>query len=63
MLVSVEGNSDKTRCAGGTGLGLSISRSMCDLLGYSLLVRSEPVRGSTLSVVLRSEAYSLPIPA
>jgi protein-histidine pros-kinase len=40
----------------GTGLGLSICRSLCDLLGYRLEVRSEPSKGSTFSVVLVDES-------
>lgn len=36
----------------GTGLGLTISRSLCDLLGYELFVRSEEGRGSVFSLFL-----------
>jgi PAS domain S-box-containing protein len=46
----------------GTGLGLSICRSLCDLLGYRLEVRSEPERGSTFTVVL-AETNRLPLSA
>jgi protein-histidine pros-kinase len=40
----------------GTGLGLSICRQLCDLLGYSLEVRSSMGAGSTFSVVLEPQA-------
>jgi CheY-like chemotaxis protein len=36
----------------GTGLGLTISRSLCELLGYRLVVKSEMGRGSTFSIHL-----------
>lgn len=36
----------------GTGLGLAISRSLCDLLGYRLSVRSRPNEGTTFRVDL-----------
>jgi hypothetical protein len=37
---------------GGTGLGLAISRALCQLMGYSLDLRSEPGAGSTFSIVI-----------
>jgi two-component system cell cycle sensor histidine kinase PleC len=40
-----------TRHYGGTGLGLTIARSLCQLLGYQLTVRSEIDKGSTFSVI------------
>jgi PAS domain S-box-containing protein len=45
---------------GGTGLGLAISRSMCLLMGYDLVVESEPGKGSTFTIVMgqRHEAAS-----
>ncbi|MGB2867523.1 MAG: PAS domain S-box protein [Bacteroidota bacterium] len=36
----------------GTGLGLTISRSLCELLGYELFVKSEEGRGSVFSLFL-----------
>ena len=52
-----------SRRFGGAGLGLSICRSICDLLGYDLLVRSEPSRGSTFSIVLTGQVDRLPLSA
>ncbi|MCG6956262.1 MAG: response regulator [Gemmatimonadetes bacterium] len=37
---------------GGTGLGLAISRSMCLLMGFDLVVDSEPGEGSTFTIVM-----------
>ena len=48
---------------GGTGLGLSICRQLCNLLGYSLQVRSRLGSGSTFSVVLEAESDRIPLSA
>lgn len=34
----------------GTGLGLTISKSLCDILGYKLSVKSEIDKGSTFTI-------------
>lgn len=41
-----------TNAQGGTGLGLAISRSLCQLLGFRLGVRSAPGEGATFIVDL-----------
>ena len=46
----------------GTGLGLSVCKSLCDLMGYQLQVRSQPGRGSTFSIVF-AESSRLPLTA
>ena len=47
----------------GYGLGLAISRSICDLLGFSLFVQSQPGRGSTFSICFNQEMSRVPLGA
>ena len=47
-----QADSSTARQYGGTGLGLAVSKSLCDLLGYALEVRSEVGAGSMFSVVM-----------
>lgn len=42
-----QADSSTTREYGGTGLGLSITKNLCELMGGSLTVSSEPGKGST----------------
>ena len=47
-----QADSSTARQYGGTGLGLAVSKSLCDLMGYRLEVRSMVGAGSTFSVLL-----------
>jgi signal transduction histidine kinase len=45
-------DSSTARQFGGTGLGLAVTKSLCDVLGYGLEVKSELGAGSVFSVIL-----------
>jgi PAS domain S-box-containing protein len=45
-----------SRKYGGTGLGLTLSRSICQLMGYDLIVESELGKGSTFKIVMGERA-------
>jgi signal transduction histidine kinase len=51
---------DSRRDEAGSGLGLSISRTLCELLGYRLHVRSRPGRGSTFSILMPARVRTEP---
>jgi signal transduction histidine kinase len=51
-----QADSSTARQFGGTGLGLAVSKSLCDLMGYQLEVRSEVGAGSVFSVILTASA-------
>ena len=53
-----QADSSTARQFGGTGLGLAVSKSLCDLMGYALEVRSEPGAGAVFSVILSSRAVA-----
>jgi PAS domain S-box-containing protein len=45
-----------SRKYGGTGLGLTLSRSICQLMGYDLIVESVLGKGSTFKIVMGERA-------
>jgi signal transduction histidine kinase len=47
-----QADSGTARLYGGTGLGLTISRSLCDLLGYGLVVADVGAGGTTFRILL-----------
>lgn len=47
-----QGSNDTTRKYGGTGLGLTISKSLVELQGGTIVVRSKPMAGSSFSFTL-----------
>jgi signal transduction histidine kinase len=47
-----QANAQTSRQYGGTGLGLALSRRLCDLMGGTIGVSSEPGAGSTFTVKL-----------
>jgi PAS domain S-box-containing protein len=51
-----QADASTSRKYGGTGLGLALSRSICQLMGYDLIVESEPGKGSTFKIVLGERA-------
>jgi signal transduction histidine kinase/CheY-like chemotaxis protein len=48
----VQADGDITRVFGGTGLGLSIGQRLAQLMGGSIVIESEPGKGTTVSVTL-----------
>ncbi len=53
-----QGEGDAARLRGGTGLGLSVTRSLVELLGGRIFVRSEVGRGSTFSFTMPTSSVA-----
>ena len=51
----MQADSATTRKYGGTGLGLVISRRLCEMMGGTVRVRSEPGRGTCFTVTLPAQ--------
>jgi PAS domain S-box-containing protein len=52
-----QANNDTQRLYGGTGLGLNITRSLIDLYGGNLNMKSEPGKGTTFNFILPFKKY------